>query len=77
MTENENEASDASWFDELLAEMGQRAEATLAEFMAQDPAAIDIADRLPYLPRMVLDGLAAIKDQLNDESRAAIEELPS
>tara|TARA_R110002051_G_scaffold60578_15_gene111109 strand:+ start:9431 stop:10411 length:981 start_codon:yes stop_codon:yes gene_type:complete len=74
MTENENEASDASWFDELLAEMGQRAEATLAEFMAQDPAAIDIADRLPYLPRMVLDGLAAIKDQLNDESRAAIEE---
>lgn len=61
-------------FDELLEEMGRRAEATLAEFMAQDPASIDIADRLPYLPRKVLDGLAAIKDQLNDDSRAAIEE---
>ena len=54
--------------------MRQRAEATLAELMAQDPASIDIADRLPYLPRMVLVRLAAIKDQLNDESRAAIEE---
>lgn len=62
-----------SWFDDLLEEMGQRAEATLAEFMAQDPDAIDIADRVPYLPRIVLDRLAQMKDQLNAESRAAIE----
>ncbi len=68
------EGAAEGFFDKLLEEMGQRAEATLAEFMAQDPATIDVADRLPYLPRMVLDGLAAIKDQLNDESRVAIEQ---
>jgi len=54
--------------------MGQRAEVILAEFMEQDPASIDIADRVPYLPGMVLDALAAMKDQLSEKSRVAIEE---
>lgn len=53
--------------------MGQRAEASLAEFMARDPATIDIADRVPYLAGVVLDALAAMKDQLSEKSRAAIE----
>lgn len=69
----DNQASEPSAFDKLLDTMRQRAEATLAEFMTQDPATIDIAERLPYLPGMVLDALATMKDQLNDQSRAAIE----
>ena len=73
MTADEDDDSGKSSFEKLLAEMGARAEQTLADFMAKDPITIDIADRVPNLSGMVLDALAAMKDQLNDESRAAIE----
>ena len=61
-------------FSELLAKTKGRAEAMLADFMAQDPETIDIAGRVPHLPGMVLDALVEMKDQLNETSRAAIDE---
>jgi hypothetical protein len=71
---DKREEPKTSWFDDLLEGMGHRAEVTFAEFMAQDPDAIDIADRVPYLPRIVLDKLAEMKDRLNAESKASIED---
>lgn len=72
MTTHDNSSGRAT-FQERLAEMGARATQTLADLMEQEPSTIDIADRVPYLPGMVLEALAGIKDQLNDESRVAIE----
>jgi hypothetical protein len=46
----------------------------LASFMAQDPLDIDLAGRVEFLPRMVLDVLVEIKDQLNEASQGAIDE---
>lgn len=71
---DELQSEGQSSFEKLLAEMGERAEQMLADFLAQEPQTIEIAGRVPYLPRMVLDGLAAIKDQLNERSQAAIDE---
>lgn len=65
--------SDESWFDELLADLGDRASATLAELQAQDPFSIDVADRIPYLQGLVLDWLYEVREQLNPVSRAAID----
>lgn len=63
-----------SSFDELLAKAKAQAEAMLADFMAQDPATIDIAGQVPHLPGMVFDALVKMKHQLSEESRAAIDE---
>lgn len=59
---------------EPLARLKANAEATLAALIAQDPLAIDIGGRVPYLPRMVLRTLADMKSQLNERSRTAIED---
>ncbi|MBS3180968.1 hypothetical protein [Leucobacter manosquensis] len=63
----------STWFDELLADLSARSEATLAELQDQNPADIDVATRVPWLSRQVLDWLYEIRASLNAESRAAVE----
>jgi len=60
--------------DELLDQAKARADAMLAAFMAQDPLDIDVAGRVEFLPRRVLDALVEMKDQLNEASQTAIDE---
>lgn len=50
-------ASDASWFDERLADLSDRAHVALAELQSQDLHEIDVADRIHWLPRIALDWL--------------------
>lgn len=67
------EKEQISWFDELISELTERSEATLAELQAQNPEDIDVAERLPWLSRYVLDWLYEVRESLNPSSRAAIE----
>ncbi|MEB0200373.1 hypothetical protein QN345_12695 [Cryobacterium sp. 10I1] len=71
---NESLPPRTSSIDEAIVKAKARADAMLADFMAQDPLTIDIADRVPHLPRGVLDVLVEMKDQLNQRSRTAIDE---
>ena len=68
------EKEQTAWFDELIAELTERSEATLAELQAQNPEDIDVVERLPWLSRHVLDWLYEVRGSLNPSSRAAIEE---
>ena len=61
-------------FSEALEEARQRAERKKAELLAQDPADIDLVGQIDQLPRLVLDVLVGIREELNPESRAALEE---
>jgi hypothetical protein len=71
-TETTDETAAARPFRRLLDELGIQADQMIAEFMAQDPATIDLAGRVESLPGKVLDVLVALHDQLNVESRAAL-----
>ena len=71
---NQDQSSSSDWFRELLDKLGQQADQMIVDFSAQDPAAIDLVGRVGSLPGKVLDLLVAMRDQLNDESRAALDE---
>ena len=66
------ESSTSSHFSRLLDEAGDRADQMIADFRVQVPGTIDLTGRVTWLPGKVLDALIAMKDQLNDVSRAAI-----
>ena len=68
------ESSGADSFSQLLAGLRERADRRIAELMAQDPATIDLAGHIDWMPRVVIEALVPMKDQLNDESRAALEQ---
>lgn len=67
-------ARGSEWFRDLLDRLGEQADEMIADFLAQDPPTIDLVGRVGSLPGKVLDVLVTMKDQLNDESRAAIDE---
>lgn len=54
--------------------MGERAQRKKTELLAQEPAPIDLVGQIQWLPRLVLDALIPLKDQLNPEPHAALEE---
>ena len=68
------ESSGADSFSQLLAGLRGRANRRIAEPMARDPATIDLAGHIDWMPRVVIEALVSMKDQLNDESRAALEQ---
>lgn len=57
-----------------LERLGDRADEMLAEYLAQEPASINLVGKVGSLPGVVFDALVEMKDQLNDDSRAALEE---
>lgn len=71
---NESVSSSKASIDDLLTRLKAQADGMLADFMAQDPLDIDIVGRIQFLPKIVFDALIEIKDQLNEASRADIDE---
>lgn len=67
-----DESSGSRHLSQLLEEAGERADQMIADFAAQVPATIDLTGRVRWLPVKVLNVLVAMKDQLNDASRAAL-----
>lgn len=75
MTDDEAEGEvQSDWFRDLLDRLGQQADDMIAGYLAQDPKTIDLVGRVGSLPGKVFDMLVSIKDQLNDDSQAALDE---
>ncbi|GAB3634046.1 hypothetical protein GCM10027421_33990 [Microbacterium shaanxiense] len=73
-TDNGSGLSDRDRLADLLHGLHQQAERMISDFKAADPATIDLVGRVESLPGVVLDVLLAMKEQLPDVSRAALDE---
>lgn len=74
MTVDKDDISSSFNIQNMLDEMEEHAIRLIQDYRAQDPLTIEISRKLPYLPRIVIDELISIKDRLNEESRAALEQ---
>jgi hypothetical protein len=64
----------ADWFRDLLDDLGRKADAMIADYLAQDPKTIDLVGRVGSLPGKVFDVVVAMRDDLNESSQAALQE---
>lgn len=72
-THDGNEA-EPNRLSDALSRARARAEDMLADLRAQDPAAIDLTDRLDSMPGMVIDEVLRLRDQLSDDARRTFDQ---